>query len=142
MREFRFSTNVFGIRSKNEFLATCVRVEQLGYDTIFAADHLGIPAPFPTMVAAADATERLRVGTLVLNAEFWNPALLAREVATVDMLTEGRLELGLGAGHMKWEFDEAASSGGRSGRGPRGWRSSSRRWAAILPAGTSSCTKA
>ncbi|WP_028932312.1 LLM class F420-dependent oxidoreductase [Pseudonocardia spinosispora] len=107
MREFRFSTNVFGIGSKKEFLQTCRRVEQLGYDTLFAADHLGIPAPFPTLVAAADATERLRVGTLVLNAEFWNPALLAREVATVDLLTEGRLELGLGAGHMKWEFDEA-----------------------------------
>jgi probable F420-dependent oxidoreductase len=107
MREFRFSTNVFGIGSKKEFLETCRRVEHLGYDTLFAADHLGIPAPFPTLVAAADATERLRVGTLVLNAEFWNPALLAREVATVDMLTEGRLELGLGAGHMKWEFDEA-----------------------------------
>lgn len=107
MREFRFSTNVFGIGSRSEFLETCRRVEQLGYDTIFAADHLGIAAPFPTLVAAADATERPRVGTLVLNAEFWNPALLAREVATVDMLTEGRLELGLGAGHMKWEFDEA-----------------------------------
>jgi probable F420-dependent oxidoreductase len=43
----------------------------------------------------------------VLNAPFWNPALLAREVATTDILTDGRLELGLGSGHMKWEFDEA-----------------------------------
>jgi probable F420-dependent oxidoreductase len=75
---------------------------------VFAADHLGIPAPFPLLVAAAEATERLRVGTLVLNAPFWNPTLLAREVATTDFLTDGRLELGLGAGHMKWEFDMAA----------------------------------
>ena len=52
-------------------------------------------------------TERLRVGTLVLNAPFWNPSLLAREIATTDVLTGGRLEVGLGAGHMKWEFDEA-----------------------------------
>jgi alkanesulfonate monooxygenase SsuD/methylene tetrahydromethanopterin reductase-like flavin-dependent oxidoreductase (luciferase family) len=74
---------------------------------VFAADHLGIPAPFPLLVAAADATERMRVGTLVLNAPFWNPALLAREVATTDILTGGRLELGLGAGHTKWEFDAA-----------------------------------
>jgi alkanesulfonate monooxygenase SsuD/methylene tetrahydromethanopterin reductase-like flavin-dependent oxidoreductase (luciferase family) len=59
------------------------------------------------LVAAADATDRLRVGTLVLNVAFWNPALLAREVATTDILTDGRLELGLGAGHMKSEFDEA-----------------------------------
>jgi probable F420-dependent oxidoreductase len=59
------------------------------------------------LVAAAEATQRLRVGTLVLNAPFWNPGLLAREVATTDILTDGRLELGLGSGHMKWEFDEA-----------------------------------
>ena len=63
--------------------------------------------PFPLLVAAAEATQRLRVGTLVLNVPFWNPALLAREVATTDILTDGRLELGLGSGHMKWEFDEA-----------------------------------
>lgn len=44
---------------------------------------------------------------MVLNAPFWNPSLLAREVATTDVLTGGRLELGLGAGHMKWEFDHA-----------------------------------
>jgi probable F420-dependent oxidoreductase len=47
------------------------------------------------------------VGTLVLNVPFWNPALLAREIATTDILTDGRLEVGLGAGHMKWEFDKA-----------------------------------
>ncbi|MGW3471006.1 LLM class flavin-dependent oxidoreductase [Saccharopolyspora sp. NPDC000995] len=78
-----------------------------GYDTVFATDHLGIASPFPALVAAAQATERLKVGTLVLNAPFWNPALLAREIATTDVLTGGRLEVGLGAGHMKWEFDEA-----------------------------------
>lgn len=74
---------------------------------MFATDHLGIASPFPALVAAAQATERLKVGTLVLNAPFWNPALLAREIATTDVLTGGRLEVGLGAGHMKWEFDEA-----------------------------------
>jgi probable F420-dependent oxidoreductase len=74
---------------------------------LFAADHLGAPAPFPVLVAAAAATEELRVGTLVLNAPFWNPALLAREVVTSDVLTDGRLDVGLGAGHMKWEFDAA-----------------------------------
>jgi probable F420-dependent oxidoreductase len=62
------------------------------------------------MVALAGVTERLRVGTFVLNAEFWNPSLLAREVATTDHLTGGRLELGLGAGHMKSEFDAAQIS--------------------------------
>jgi probable F420-dependent oxidoreductase len=105
--EFRFATNIFGLGSAAEFAARCRRLEELGYHTVFAPDHLGIPAPFPVLVAAASATERLRVGTLVLNAPFWNPALLAREIATTDILTGGRLEVGLGAGHMKWEFDAA-----------------------------------
>lgn len=107
MRDFRFSYNIFGFTSRQAFADECREAEELGYDTVFAADHLGIPAPFPALVAAAEATRRLRVGTLVLNVPFWNPALLAREVATTDILTEGRLELGLGSGHMKWEFDEA-----------------------------------
>jgi probable F420-dependent oxidoreductase len=107
MRDFRFSFNIFGVSSRQAFVDECREAEDYGYDTVFAADHVGIPAPFPLVIAAADATKRLRVGTLVLNAAFWNPALLAREVATTDVLTDGRLELGLGSGHMKWEFDEA-----------------------------------
>lgn len=107
MHDFRFSFNIFGITSREAFVAECREAEDYGYDTVFAADHLGIPAPFPLLVAAAEATQRLRVGTLVLNAAFWNAALLARDVATTDILTDGRLELGLGSGHMKWEFDEA-----------------------------------
>lgn len=110
MREFRFSFNITSVSSREALAAQCREAEDLGYDTVFAADHLGIPAPFPLLVAAAEATQRLRVGTLVLNAGFWNPALLAREVATTDILTGGRLELGLGSGHMKWEFDEAGIS--------------------------------
>jgi probable F420-dependent oxidoreductase len=106
-RGFRFSTNTFGLRSAADFVGYCRRVEELGYDTLFAADHLGSTAPFQMLVAAATATSRLRLGTLVLNVPFWNPALLAREIVTADVLTDGRLEVGLGSGHMKWEFDEA-----------------------------------
>jgi probable F420-dependent oxidoreductase len=106
MRDFRFSCNVFAIRSAGGFTEYCQRAERFGYDVLFTADHLGSPAPFAPLVAAASAT-RLRVGTMVLNIGFWNPHLLAREVATADLLTGGRLELGLGAGHMKWEFDAA-----------------------------------
>jgi probable F420-dependent oxidoreductase len=117
---FRFSTNAFGLRSAADFAAYCRRVEELGYDTLFAADHLGSTAPFQLLVAAAAATSRLRLGTLVLNVPFWNPALLAREIATADVLTGGRLEVGLGSGHMKWEFDEAGIEfekfGARAGR--------------------------
>jgi Luciferase-like monooxygenase len=120
MRDFRFSCNVFAIRSQAEFTGYAVAAEEAGYDVVFTTDHLGSPAPFPPLVAAAAATRQLRVGTLVLNAGFWNPHLLAREVATVDLLTGGRLELGLGAGHMKWEYDAAGiawpSFGERAGR--------------------------
>jgi probable F420-dependent oxidoreductase len=107
MRDFRFSCNVFAIRSGGSFTEYCRSAERYGYDAIFTADHLGSPAPFSPLIAAAEATQRLRVGTLVLNMGFWNPHLLAREVATADLLTGGRLELGVGAGHMKWEFDAA-----------------------------------
>ncbi|HEX3751731.1 MAG TPA: TIGR03621 family F420-dependent LLM class oxidoreductase [Streptosporangiaceae bacterium] len=107
MRDFRFSCNVHGLASRAEFVRYCQDAERFGYSTIFTADHLGSPSPFPPLVLAAEVTERLRVGTMVLNVPFWNPHLLAREVATADVLTDGRLELGLGAGHMKWEFDAA-----------------------------------
>jgi probable F420-dependent oxidoreductase len=107
MRDFRFSCNVFAIRSAAAFADYCRAAERFGYDVIFTADHLGSPAPFATLVAAAAVTQRPRLGTMVLNGGFWNPHLLAREVATADLLTGGRLEIGLGAGHMKWEFDAA-----------------------------------
>jgi probable F420-dependent oxidoreductase len=106
MRPFRFSFNIFGISSSEAFVDECREGERHGYDTVFTADHVGMPAPFPPLVAAAQATG-MRVGTLVLNAAFWNPVLLAREIITADVLTGGRLEVGLGSGHMKWEFDEA-----------------------------------
>jgi probable F420-dependent oxidoreductase len=110
MGDFRFSCNVFGVGSRAEFIQYCQDAERFGYSTIFTADHLGSPSPFPPLVLAAEVTERLRVGTMVLNVPFWNAHLLAREVATTDVLTGGRLELGLGAGHMKWEFDAAGIS--------------------------------
>ena len=89
-------------------------VEDLGYSELFTADHIGAPEaarggavfvvdPFIPLVVAAEATATLRVGTLVLNNEFYNPALLARTVATTDRLTGGRLVLGLGTGYSMSE---------------------------------------
>ena len=83
------------------------RADELDYDLFAAPDHLGALAPFSALAAAAGVSGRLRLRTYVLNVGFWNPALLAREVATLDLLSEGRLELGLGAGHMKHEHDDA-----------------------------------
>jgi hypothetical protein len=130
MRAFRFSFNMFGLTTARAFAELCREGERLGYDSVLAADHLGLPAPFPLLVAAAQATERMRVGTLVLNAGFWNPALLAREIATADILTDGRLEIGLGSGHMKSEFDAASRARPRfptSHRERSGWRAPRRR---------------
>ncbi|WP_339127980.1 TIGR03621 family F420-dependent LLM class oxidoreductase [Streptomyces sp. f51] len=106
-RPFRFGVSLIAPATAAEWAARCRRAEALGYDVITVADHLGMPAPFPSLVAAAAATERPRLGTFVLNAGFWNPALLAREVATTAALTGGRLELGLGTGYMAAEHATA-----------------------------------
>jgi probable F420-dependent oxidoreductase len=114
-RPFRFGVNLMSAAPADEWRAKCRRAEELGYDVILAPDHLGMPAPFPALVAAAEATERPRLGTFVLNAGFWNPALLAREVATTDALTDGRLELGLGTGYVQAEHETAGLPWGSPG---------------------------
>ncbi|MFI6275562.1 LLM class F420-dependent oxidoreductase [Streptomyces sp. NPDC050988] len=114
-RPFRFGVNLMSPAPADEWRAKCRRAEELGYDVILAPDHLGMPAPFPALVAAAEATERPRLGTFVLNAGFWNPALLAREVATTDALTGGRLELGLGTGYVQAEHETAGLPWGSPG---------------------------
>lgn len=104
---FRFAVNMLTPGSADEWRSRCRRAEELGYDLILVADHLGMPAPFPSLVAAAAATGRPRLGTFVLNAAFWNPVLLAREVTTTAALTGGRLELGLGTGYVPGEHERA-----------------------------------
>src|SRR5262249_46320282 len=74
-------------------------VEDLGYSVLLVPDHyLPMVSPIPAMMAAAAVTTPLRVGTLVLNQEWRHPAVLAKEAATIDFLSDGRLELGLGTG--------------------------------------------
>ncbi|WP_019070964.1 LLM class F420-dependent oxidoreductase [Streptomyces hokutonensis] len=114
-RPFRFGASLLTSAPADEWRSRCRRVEELGYDVILVPDHLGMVAPFPALVAAADATERPRVGTFVLNAGFWNPTLLAREVATTHDLTGGRLELGLGTGYIQAEHDTAGLPFGSPG---------------------------
>ncbi|MER6307870.1 LLM class F420-dependent oxidoreductase [Streptomyces sp. NPDC001657] len=106
-RPFRFGVNMFASESRNEWIAKCRRAEELGFDVVGVADHLGFPAPFPAIVLAAEVTERVRLSTFVLNTPFYNPVLLARDVASTDQFVDGRLELGLGAGYVKSEFDAA-----------------------------------
>lgn len=90
--------------SRRAWLDRVRAVDRWGYDVLLLPDHLGVWPPFTPLVAAAEASDRLRFGTHVLNVGFWNPALLAREAAAVDVLTDGRLELGFGAGHAEDEF--------------------------------------
>lgn len=83
------------------------RAEQAGFDVFMLADHLGMNAPLPPLVAVAGAAPSIRVGTHVLNSSFYRPALLARDLAGVDSATDGRLEIGLGSGYVEAEFAEA-----------------------------------
>ncbi|GAA4554178.1 LLM class F420-dependent oxidoreductase [Amycolatopsis samaneae] len=106
-RPFRFGVNLLTSDSRTEWQAKAKKAEELGYDVLNVPDHLGRPAPFPALVAAAEVTTTARLGTYVLNAGFYRPALLAREVATTDLLSGGRFELGLGAGYVKEEFEAA-----------------------------------
>lgn len=81
------------------------RAEELGFDVVLVYDHVGSDwSPLLSLAEAALATERIRIGTFVLNASFYHPLLLARDVATLDHLSGGRVELGLGAGHTPGEF--------------------------------------
>jgi probable F420-dependent oxidoreductase len=84
------------------------RVEAAGIDVLTFADHLApAVAPFSGATAAAAVTSRLHVGTLVLNNDFRHPVETAREAVGVATVSDGRFELGIGAGHMKSEYDAA-----------------------------------
>jgi probable F420-dependent oxidoreductase len=108
MKPFRFGISVWQVASRAELADKARKVEALGYDTLGFPDHLTDRiAPIPALVAAAEATSRLRVATNVLNNDLRHPVLVAREAAAVDLLTAGRLQLGLGAGSIKPEYAEA-----------------------------------
>jgi len=104
---FRFGVVFTGSTDEASWPAFARRVESAGFSTLLVADHLDNPmACGPMMLAAGLATTTLRVGSYVCNNDFRHPALLAKEVATIDVLTGGRVELGLGAGWHKTEYDQ------------------------------------
>lgn len=111
---FRFGVSLFNVGSRSAWRTRVREVEDLGYDVLQVADHLGLVAPFPALVAAADVTS-IRLGTFVLNAGILSPAYLARDVADVHRLTDGRLELGLGAGYVPAEFEAVGVPFGTAG---------------------------
>ena len=93
------------------------RAEDLGYSTLFMPDHFGDQlAPVPALMAAADATTSLRIGTLVFDNDYKHPVVLAKEAATLDLLSGGRVELGLGAGWMASDYEQSGIPAGPAGR--------------------------
>ena len=116
MKPFRFGINMRDASSRAEWQDKARKVEALGYAVLLVPDHLAaMLATIPAVMSAADATTRLRIGTNVLNNDLRHPVLLAREAATMDLLTDGRLELGLGAGYMRIEYDQAGLRFDRGG---------------------------
>ena len=115
MRAFRWAVRMRGILTREQLRERARTAESLGFDTLVVPDHVvrtpehgGQLAAVPALMAAADATTTLRVGALVLANDYRNPVLLAKEITTLDLLSGGRVDLGLGAG---WSRDDYAALG-------------------------------
>jgi probable F420-dependent oxidoreductase len=113
---FRFAAQISKAATAKEWAETARKVEDLGYSSLTLSDHFGDQlAPVPAMAAAAAATTTLRIGTLVFDNDYKHPLVLAKEAATLDVLSDGRLELGLGAGWMKADYEQAGMPYDRPG---------------------------
>ncbi len=115
-RPFRFGLQASFSKTGAEIREQAKRAEAAGYNILTIADHLGFIDPFIGCATAAESSTTLRVGTQVVNVDFHPAALLARSAATIDLVSDGRFELGIGAGHMKSEYLEAALAFDRAGR--------------------------
>ena len=106
MRPFRFAVTTSRADSGAEWRAKARRIEALGYDALLLTDHLTQQlAPIPAMAAALEATTTLRVGSYVFANDYRNPLMLAKEIATLDLLSGGRVDLGLGAGWYVRDYE-------------------------------------
>lgn len=107
-RPFRFGVTVPTVSAGSAWAEKARRVEQLGYSVLAVPDHFRDQlAPVPALTAAALATTRLRVASLVFSNDFRHPVVLAKEAATIDLLSGGRFELGVGAGWLREDYDQA-----------------------------------
>lgn len=107
-RPFRFGILAKAARPGPEWTRFARAAEADGFDVLLLPDHVRPQlAPFPALAAAAAATSTLRLGTLVINTDMRNPLLLAHEAATVDLMSQGRLELGVGAGWARRDYTES-----------------------------------
>lgn len=107
-RAFRFGVQASVAANRSAWVEFARRVEAHGYATLTMPDHFSDQlAPVPALMAAADATEELRVGALVWDNDYRHPVVLGKELATLDLLSDGRLEIGLGAGWMASDYQQA-----------------------------------
>ena len=107
-RKFRFGVQFHGATDGPDLAEKARRAEELGYSSAFFPDHFGDQlAPVPALMAIADATSELRIGTLVFDNDYRHPVVLAKECATLDVLSGGRLELGIGAGWMATDYEQS-----------------------------------
>ena len=105
---FRFGVQHHGTCGAKEWAELARKVEDLGFSTLTLPDHFESQfAPGPGLAAAAAATTTLKLGTLVYCNDYRHPVVLAKEVATLDLLSDGRLELGIGAGWMTTDYERA-----------------------------------
>jgi len=108
IRPFRFGVQCSRAASRADWIALARRSEDNGFDCLTMPDHFTDQlAPVPALQAAADATTKLRIGALVWDNDYKHPVVLAKELATIDLLSEGRLEIGLGAGWMISDYEQA-----------------------------------
>src|SRR5438067_8877053 len=107
VRPFRFGLVAESAPSREQWSVLVRKVEDLGYATFLLADHyVNEFPPIAALMAAADATSSLRIGSIVFDNDFRHPALLAKEIATLDLLSGARFELGIGAGWHRDEYEQ------------------------------------
>lgn len=108
MRAFRFGVQLSRAASGAAWRQTARAIEDLGYSTLFIPDHFEDQfGPLVALTVAAEATTTLRVGSLVFGNDYRHPVVLAKEIATLDLFSEGRVEFGLGAGWMTSDYEQS-----------------------------------
>ena len=115
-RAFRFGVQLTGAESRKAWIDKAKRAESLGYSVVTIVDHMGDQlAPMPALTALAMSTTSIRLGPMVLANDWRNPLLVAREAATLDWLSNGRLELGIGAGWLTTDYEQLGIAYDRPG---------------------------
>jgi probable F420-dependent oxidoreductase len=108
MARFRFGVQYPNADDGHAWRSEARKLEDLGYSTMFIPDHFGDEwGPLVALTVAAEATTRLKVGSCMLDNDYRHPLVLAKECATLDLVSEGRLEVGIGAGWLRTDYEQA-----------------------------------